>query len=78
MIQKFTVSADPTVYEAWPDVTQTADGRLLCVFSECTHHLDRENARIMLTESRDRGAGRDRPDDVALPPHEGDTKRVFG
>ena len=55
MIQKFTVSRDDSVYEAFPDVTLTADGRLLCVFAECTHHGKRDWTRLMLTDSADRG-----------------------
>lgn len=55
MIQKYTVSRDDSIYEAFPDVTLTADGRLLCVFEECTHHGDRSWTRLALTESSDRG-----------------------
>ena len=54
-IQKFTVSADPQWYHAWPDLTIAPDGYLLCVFSECTHHTDRSHTRIMLCGSSDRG-----------------------
>ncbi len=54
-IEKFTISADPQWYHAWPDVTLAPDGRLLCVFNECTHHIDRRHTRIMLCESADRG-----------------------
>jgi len=55
MIRKFTISNDPEVYEAWPDVLLTKTGKLLCVFSECAHHCDRSHTRVMLTESLDRG-----------------------
>lgn len=55
MIRKFTVSRDDSVYEAFPDLTLTADGRLLCVFAECTHHGKRDWTRLALTESTDRG-----------------------
>ena len=55
MIQKFTISRDDGIYEAWPDVALTPSGKLVCVFSECTHHGDRSYTRIMLTESTDRG-----------------------
>ena len=55
MIQKFTVSRDDNVYEAFPDVALTASGKLLCVFAECKHHGDRSFARVMLVESTDRG-----------------------
>jgi len=55
MIRKFTISRDDSIYEAFPDVTLTPSGKLLCVFSECTHHADRSYTRIMLTESVDRG-----------------------
>lgn len=54
-IQKFIVSRDESIYEAWPDVVQTDSGKLICVFSECDHHLDRNNARIVIRESTDRG-----------------------
>ena len=54
-MERFTVSRDDSVYEAFPDLVQTVSGKLVCVFTECNHHLDRDNARIMITESRDRG-----------------------
>ncbi|MBQ8526044.1 MAG: exo-alpha-sialidase [Clostridia bacterium] len=54
-IQKFTVSRDESIYEAWPDIVRTDGGKLICVFSECEHHVDRENARIVMCESHDRG-----------------------
>ena len=37
-IQRFIVSKDEAIYEAWPDLVQTASGKLICVFMECTHH----------------------------------------
>lgn len=55
MIQKFTISRDDGVYEAFPDVTLTPSGKLVCVFAECMHHGDRSYTRIVLTESQDRG-----------------------
>jgi len=55
MIQKFSVSRDDSIYQAWPDLTLTRTGRLVCVFSECTHHGDRSYTRIMLANSEDRG-----------------------
>ena len=54
-IQKFNVSRDEAIYEAFPDIVQTKSGKLICVFNECEHHLDRTNARVMITESFDRG-----------------------
>lgn len=54
-IRKFTVSRDDSVYEAWPDLVKTRSGRLICVFTECTHHKDRSRSRIMITHSDDRG-----------------------
>lgn len=54
-IQKFTVSRDDTIYEAWPDLVQTKSGRLICVFSECTAHVNRENQRLVYCISDDRG-----------------------
>ena len=55
MIEKFTISCDPEWYEAWPDVVLTNSGKLVCVFSECTHHGNRDYTRIMLSDSIDRG-----------------------
>ncbi len=55
MIEKFTISRDDRIYHAWPDVALTPSGRLVCVFSECTHHGDRSYTRIMLCDSLDRG-----------------------
>lgn len=54
-IQKFSVSRDDTIYEAWPDLVQTESGKMICIFTECEHHLNRENSRIVTCESRDRG-----------------------
>ena len=55
MIRKITVSRDESVYEAWPDVTRTQSGKLLAVFTECEHHLDRNRSRLVLKESFDDG-----------------------
>lgn len=54
-IQKFTVSRDESIYEAWPDLVQTDGGKLICIFTECEHHGDRNNSRIAICESTDRG-----------------------
>lgn len=54
-IKKFTVSRDDGVYEAWPDLALTDGGRLICVFTECTHHKNRDHSRIVMTCSDDRG-----------------------
>ena len=55
MISKFTISRDDSIYEAWPDLALTPGGKLVCVFSECTHHTDRGYTRIMVCDSADRG-----------------------
>ena len=55
MIEKFKVSCDESVYEAWPDLVLTDGGKLICVFTECDHHIDRNNSRIAIVESTDRG-----------------------
>ena len=55
MIQKFTISRDDSIYEAFPDVMLSPSGKLICVFAECTHHGDRSYTRIMLTDSTDHG-----------------------
>lgn len=55
MIEKFVVSRDDSIYEAFPDVALTGSGRLVCVFLECTHHGDRSYTNNVLTTSEDRG-----------------------
>ncbi len=55
MIQKFTVSHDPSIYQAWPDIALTKSGKMVCVFSECAHHCDRSYTRIVTVESTDKG-----------------------
>ena len=54
-MEKFVVSRDDHIYEAFPDVALTTSGRLVCVFAECTHHRDRGYTRAMVTTSDDRG-----------------------
>lgn len=55
MIQKFKISRDDNWYEAWPDVVLTRGGKLICVFTQTTHHGDRSASRLVLIESMDRG-----------------------
>ncbi len=55
MIEKFTISRDDSIYEAFPDVALAESGALVCVFAECMHHGDRSYTRIMLATSTDRG-----------------------
>lgn len=54
-IEKFTVSRDDSIYQAWPVLVQTDAGDLLCIFTECKHHGNREGSRLMLCKSYDRG-----------------------
>ena len=54
MVNKFTVSNDPKIYEAWPCLARTPSDKLVCVFSECTHHGDRSYTRIVTCSSTDR------------------------
>jgi hypothetical protein len=55
MISKFRIAHDPDLYHGWPDVALCPSGKLVCVFSECTHHGNRDYTRIMLVDSNDRG-----------------------
>ena len=41
-IRKITVSRDESIYEAWPDVAMTNSGKLIAIFTECEHHLNRD------------------------------------
>jgi len=55
MVEKFIVSRDDSIYQAFPDVALTPTGKLLCVFLECTHHADRSYTNNMVVASTDRG-----------------------
>ena len=55
MIEKFTIARDDSIYHAWPDVVLTDTGKLICTFTECNSHADRNNSRIVIVESTDRG-----------------------
>jgi len=55
MIERFRVSRDESIYEAFPDVALAPSGRLVCVFAECTHHHNRDYTRMMVCDSTDRG-----------------------
>lgn len=54
-IERFPIARDEQYYLAWPDLALTPSGKLVCIFSECTHHADRSYTRFMLSESSDRG-----------------------
>lgn len=54
-IRKNIVSKDDSIYEAWPDVAMTNSGKLIAIFTECVHHLNRDKSRLVIKESLDRG-----------------------
>jgi len=54
-MEKFVVSRDDSIYEAFPDIALTSSGKLICVFLECKHHNDRSYSRVVFVESYDRG-----------------------
>ncbi len=54
-LQKYVISRDDSIYEAFPDVTITPNGKLICVYTECNAHADRNNSRIVIRESVDKG-----------------------
>ncbi len=60
-IEKTVIAQDERHYLAWPDLIQTRTGRLLCVFSSCTHHCDRSSTQIMVCFSDDEGASWSKP-----------------
>jgi sialidase-1 len=55
MIQKFNVSRDDSIYEAWPDIVLTDGGKLICVFAECEHHKNQGvvHKRVLHEENDD-------------------------
>lgn len=54
-LEKFIISRDDALHEAWPDVVLTKSGTLICIFTECSCHGDYTGARLMITRSYDRG-----------------------
>lgn len=54
-MQKYIVSRDDSIYEAFPDLVKTDSGRLICVYTECAHHGNRELSRIVFRTSDNRG-----------------------
>ncbi len=55
MIERYTVSRDDSIYEAWPDLVKNSRGELICIFTECKFHLDRKGVSLMITRSYDNG-----------------------
>ena len=54
-MQKYIVSRDDSLYEAFPDLVKTDSGRLICVYTECAHHGNRELSRIAFRTSDNHG-----------------------
>lgn len=54
-LQKFIINRDDAVTQAWPDLTRADNGDLICVFTECTEHLNRDGSRLCICKSSDRG-----------------------
>ena len=54
-MEKYIVSRDDSIYEAFPDLVITETGRLICVYTECVHHGDRDLSRIVYRTSDNRG-----------------------
>lgn len=54
-MERFIISRDDSIYEAWPDIVLTNTGKLICVFTECESHGKRDLARLVVTESTDKG-----------------------
>lgn len=55
MLTQYTVSRDDSVYECFPDLIKTPDGKLICVFRESAHHGDLDGNRLVYKESFDNG-----------------------
>lgn len=54
-IQKFIVSRNDAITEAWPDVVLADNGDMVCIYTECSGHLNRDNSRLVIRKSSDRG-----------------------
>jgi len=54
-IRKVTVSRNDDVYECFPDLVRTSDGKLLCVYRQSDSHGAHSFSHIVLRESGDEG-----------------------
>lgn len=54
-MERFIISRDDTIYEAWPDLVRTDSDKLICLYTTCVHHQDRSRTQLLMRESRDRG-----------------------
>jgi sialidase-1 len=54
-MERFVISRDDSLYEAWPDLVLTAGGKLICLYTTCVHHRDRSRTQLLIRESWDRG-----------------------
>jgi sialidase-1 len=54
-VLKSVVSRDDTIYECFPDLAQTPDGTLICVYRECMFHAPYPFSRIACRRSLDGG-----------------------
>lgn len=55
MLNRYIVSREDQVYEAFPALAMTVDEHLVCVFLESVTHGDRSRTRIVYMKSKDRG-----------------------
>ncbi len=69
MIERYSISRDPTYYHAFPDLALTPRGRLVCVYLRCRHHTDRSHTQILIQHSDDQGQTWSPPRPVA-PAHD--------
>lgn len=53
-ITKYSISKSD-FFEGWPTMVKLKDGGLLCVFTRCNGHIDRDNTSLMTTVSLDGG-----------------------
>ena len=63
----YLISKDAVRYQAWPDLALTQGGRLVSVYSECTHHGDRGWTTVSCRVSDDRGKTWSEPKAVSSP-----------
>ena len=54
-VEKFTISRDDSVYEAFPDLCLTDSGRVLLVYRESNGHVASEFCRLVVRSSDDAG-----------------------
>ncbi len=54
-MKKYNISKSKEFYQAWPSLVKLENDDLFCIFTQCNHHIQRDNSLLMFAKSNDRG-----------------------